>query len=160
MSLIDQSKWLVWKMPRGFRDWKKRPRVDFFFPSTLGGLTNYICNQAHVQIWQYYVIFSFISHPWTVTLGFCNLGSRCVETSERSDGPRSLKSEAKKVNKTQLQDVSTTSGAIWWVGVGSCDISHNHNNYITMIISRVAYTHNCHGRGFQQQHLSGRKWTL
>ena len=91
---------------------------------------------------------------------FANLGSRCVETSEQSDGLQSLKSEAKKVNKTQVQDVSTTSGAIWWVGVGSCDISHNCNNYITMIISHIAYTHNCHGWGFQQQRLSGWKWTL
>jgi len=41
-----------------------------------------------------------------------DLSSRCVETSEQSDSPQSLKSEAKKVNKTQVQDVSTTSGAI------------------------------------------------
>jgi hypothetical protein len=41
-----------------------------------------------------------------------NLGSRCVERSERSRSLLSLKSEAKKANKTQAQILSTISGAI------------------------------------------------
>ena len=33
---------------RGSRDWKKRPRVDFFFSLTLGGLTNYVIRHTSI----------------------------------------------------------------------------------------------------------------
>ena len=40
---------LTHQTPRGYRDLKKRPRVDFFGEANLAGLTN-LHNQAHFQI--------------------------------------------------------------------------------------------------------------
>jgi len=78
---------------RGCRDWKKRPGVDFFFLSTLGGLTNYIIR--HTSIYGN-IMSSVASLPcsWADSLHILHPSSAstsaCGETLFRFNHPKSL----------------------------------------------------------------------